>query len=315
MKNKLKKTRNWIFNSISYLALDERFGKRFPYSLRSDYMAGETGRSMIEMLGVLAIIGVLSVGGIAGYTSAMRSHRTNEILNATSMLYMMGLAQNAGEGTGTLTFDTAFGASMRPSGCGGITYKGDTATLDVNIEDETICKQVKTKLGDKAGDCTAATGDATGYTLTVTLGEVTADPEPIGGESCEIAGQHRCNYTEKKLYECLDGTWRGLDSCGNPDNDPSECLKGSSKCSSGKIIKCNEGWWGQPETDTEGKCVIEESSCTTGNYKCEDGEAPLYKCVNGAWERYCSCMDGCSHPNEEASNISDVCMSADIYCG
>ena len=28
----------------------------------------ESGRSMIEMLGVLAIIGVLSVGGIAGYS-------------------------------------------------------------------------------------------------------------------------------------------------------------------------------------------------------------------------------------------------------
>jgi Tfp pilus assembly protein PilE len=33
--------------------------------------ACETGRSMIEMLGVLAIVGVLSVGGIAGYSKAM----------------------------------------------------------------------------------------------------------------------------------------------------------------------------------------------------------------------------------------------------
>ena len=31
----------------------------------------ESGRSMVEMLGVLAIIGVLSVGGIAGYTTAI----------------------------------------------------------------------------------------------------------------------------------------------------------------------------------------------------------------------------------------------------
>ncbi len=35
------------------------------------------GRSMIEMLGVLAIIAVLSVGGIAGFTKAMRIHRSN----------------------------------------------------------------------------------------------------------------------------------------------------------------------------------------------------------------------------------------------
>ena len=35
------------------------------------------GRSMIEMLGVLAIIGVLSVGGIAGYGKAMRMWNSN----------------------------------------------------------------------------------------------------------------------------------------------------------------------------------------------------------------------------------------------
>ena len=37
----------------------------------------QSGRSMIEMLGVLAIIGVLSVGGIAGYTKAMMKSKVN----------------------------------------------------------------------------------------------------------------------------------------------------------------------------------------------------------------------------------------------
>ena len=36
------------------------------------------GRSMIEMLGVLAIIGVLSVGGIAGYSKAMEKFKANK---------------------------------------------------------------------------------------------------------------------------------------------------------------------------------------------------------------------------------------------
>ena len=36
------------------------------------------GRSMIEMLGVLAIIGVLSVGGITGYTKAMEKYKSNQ---------------------------------------------------------------------------------------------------------------------------------------------------------------------------------------------------------------------------------------------
>ncbi len=42
----------------------------------------ESGRSMVEMLGVLAIIGVLSVGGIAGYSHSMRKHRANQIVDA-----------------------------------------------------------------------------------------------------------------------------------------------------------------------------------------------------------------------------------------
>lgn len=44
------------------------------------------GRSMVEMLGVLAIIGVLSVGSIAGYSTAMRKYRLNKQAEAFNML-------------------------------------------------------------------------------------------------------------------------------------------------------------------------------------------------------------------------------------
>ena len=46
----------------------------------------EQGRSMVEMLGVLAIIGVLSIGSIAGYTMAMNRYKANEILDLASKL-------------------------------------------------------------------------------------------------------------------------------------------------------------------------------------------------------------------------------------
>ena len=39
------------------------------------------GRSMIEMLGVLAIVGVLSIGGIAGYSKAMEMWKVNKLVN------------------------------------------------------------------------------------------------------------------------------------------------------------------------------------------------------------------------------------------
>ena len=42
--------------------------------------SGYTGRSMLEMLGVLAIIGVLSVAALVGFTYAMNKHRANETI-------------------------------------------------------------------------------------------------------------------------------------------------------------------------------------------------------------------------------------------
>lgn len=44
----------------------------------------QSGRSMVEMLGVLAIIGVLSVGGIAGYAKAMQKYKLNKVEDQVS---------------------------------------------------------------------------------------------------------------------------------------------------------------------------------------------------------------------------------------
>ncbi len=45
-----------------------------------------TGRSMVEMLGVLAIIGVLSIGAISGYSKAMFKYKLNKHSESFSML-------------------------------------------------------------------------------------------------------------------------------------------------------------------------------------------------------------------------------------
>ena len=51
------------------------------------------GRSMIEMLGVLAIVGVLSVGGIAGYSKAMEKFKVNKLVEEYTNL-MFGLMEH-----------------------------------------------------------------------------------------------------------------------------------------------------------------------------------------------------------------------------
>ena len=47
-------------------------------NIKHNILHHENGRSMVEMLGVLAIIGVLSVGAIAGYSKAMMKHKFNK---------------------------------------------------------------------------------------------------------------------------------------------------------------------------------------------------------------------------------------------
>ena len=70
-------------------------GTRATKSLVGDHYTQAQGRSMVEMLGVLAIIGVLSVGAISGYSKAMMKYKLNkqaeqinQIVNAISQYHM-----------------------------------------------------------------------------------------------------------------------------------------------------------------------------------------------------------------------------------
>ena len=47
---------------------------------------GQSGRQMIEIRGVLAIVGVLSVAGIAGYSKAMAKYKVNKLIDQISTI-------------------------------------------------------------------------------------------------------------------------------------------------------------------------------------------------------------------------------------
>ncbi|MBQ3695945.1 MAG: hypothetical protein II938_03135 [Alphaproteobacteria bacterium] len=95
----------------------------------------ESGRSMVEMLGVLAIIGVLSVGGIAGYTMAMRKYKANEAINVlltASIMCQSGqtIDANSLDRTGIIT-DVACNNSEAGEG-------GVQGTLDNSVSTSSI---------------------------------------------------------------------------------------------------------------------------------------------------------------------------------
>ncbi len=59
----------------------------------------QSGRSMVEMLGVLAIIGVLSVGGIAGYSKAMNKYKLNKFVDQLSNIISGIITSYSGTGS------------------------------------------------------------------------------------------------------------------------------------------------------------------------------------------------------------------------
>lgn len=68
----------------------------------------ELGRSMIEMLGTLAVIGILSIAGIAGYRYSIEKYYANETmdeLNNRSIVYASFLENNLLSPDETITSD------------------------------------------------------------------------------------------------------------------------------------------------------------------------------------------------------------------
>ncbi|MGN0919383.1 MAG: type II secretion system protein [Alphaproteobacteria bacterium] len=243
---------------------------------------GETGRSMVEMLGVLAIMGVLSVGGVAMYTTAMNKHRANELLNeASKRAAVLAMQITAGK----VGNDLSIGEFTNPSGYifgvdGGYAAGGKTFKLTLSKDpsgaiDDTICAQMKAALGDNS----AMAIDDTCATLTfnadmsrgVDAGgaspSVTCDPPCTGGKEC-VNGSCECpsatpiwNGTECQVKTtCSDDEyyWPELNVCTemlyceNADADMDETNKKCS-CPSGKYAYLEAGW---PACCPDGNSIV-----------------------------------------------------------
>ena len=198
----------------------------------------QKGRSMVEMLGVLAIIGVLSVGGVYGYGVAMKKHKANELLHQASMLATTISAQamtNDGKLPETITsFGNSSYGTFSTSTTDALDGKGFTITIS-NM-DSAVCDQLK-KGGIIQGiECKAGTSDGkknaeiTYYKNLATnptegekspTGETETEPTPFNcdpvSEICECPtgyrhfvvyekGVNKCSKktTEELLEECYE---------------------------------------------------------------------------------------------------------------
>ena len=135
-----------IYNSKTYLS----FGtpdKTHPFP-RTAKTSPQSGRSMTEMLGVLAIAGILSVGGVYAFRTAMDRHWANELVYEANKLAMVAASQAA---LGNTTFSLG---EFSFNKIGGGTFSAEVKKWEsefgiiVNHVNQAVCQNLISLFGD-----------------------------------------------------------------------------------------------------------------------------------------------------------------------
>ena len=209
----------------------------------------ENGRSMIEMLGVLAIIGVLSVGGLAGYAKMMAQYRINATLQQiqTISAKLSSLSANGGSYQGLSNYTVyrlnALPAEMVTS----VNDENKTATLTNAYAGDVIIEPASVT----AGECSEGACDYQAYTFTYTA---------LSEEACVALGTSTWSSSANSTFIGM-----GVGSATNTEN-----IKKSLKqdCTGSKqdgyAVAC-AGSASQVKIPMDMDVAINACACTDGN--------------------------------------------------
>ena len=167
----------------------------------------QSGRSMVEMLGTLAIIGVLSIGGIAGYSYGMDKYRCNQTMRDIS-LRTVDLLTQASQGRTELSLAewdkeiTIYDFANPAYGEGGLIKFDVGATEKIP---ESVCEMLFDNLSNTAtqidiNGTTSTSNDSCGENNTMTFyfaGGSNASGGTGGGTTGEQCGSSVCGICQK----------------------------------------------------------------------------------------------------------------------
>ncbi len=262
----------------------------------------ESGRSMVEMLGTLAIIGVLSVGAIAGYSYGMDKYRANETINDVMLLGVDVITQASRTG-GIPNLSAEWGTK---------TTVGYDFTVVPNPEDET---QYGIRISGVPARVCKMVGDALKPMASVYVN----DDEHITEEDpCDESDNNTMEFYFEPITtefgECKTDADCGTDKyC-----DMGLCFNGNKPEVSANIMggtctsdaDCNQGWTGTncAYCDATYGCVEDFSrhnkSCTLtdGNVagKCGGGQCNPSGCTYDT--NKCGKKEYCASPNTYATS-------------
>lgn len=306
--------------------------KRLLY-LKKAACCAENGRSMVEMLGVLAVIGVLSIGGIWGYTYAMNYYQADNIASEINLMRNDAKVK-IGQGEKRLVMGSNHESENAASLSGGkgllrfnrYPVEYDCLSGDIKIDDcreadgyhftlsdvsDGVCKTLATLLNGmsekrvvKVNDEAFEQGEQCSQEYNTVAVIFDADPDLKGFNDddftpCDVDGDCDNGYCEegKCFIECEHNK-----DCGTDGTD--------GYCQKGLCVECLDN----------GNCG--EYVCNKATFTCEpcqnsDQCAAGESCLNGACGHFCSDNSDCSTVTPVCDPSTGVCAAChdDGECG
>ena len=276
----------------------------------------ESGRSLLEALGTLAIMAIISAGGIVGYSSAMRKHDANDLAHRLMVRAMDASTQAmTGRVPDLSNWNSQDGKyAISPN----VTTDANSSTFTLTAQNipKSICEQMHTlqwpfaSISPEMSSCTE-TADMT-FTFNKDLRPRKAG-DPAGGS--DTGGDEEGNQQDTCPGFIADAC---TTACTLVDGEPSYTYAEGATCGTNMVCNdsgtcgCAEGY----EDDGNGGCVViscpnfTASTCTT-DCKMVNG-VPVYT-YEDDWVPCGSdkvCMEGscvCSWGQEEDENGNCFC--------
>ena len=249
----------------------------------------ESGRSMVEMLGVLAIVGVLSVGGVYGYGVAMKKHKANELLHQASMLATT-ISSQIMTGKNPMLLDSfladgkygKFSSQVKDVNGNPITKDSKQFVLEITDVDSAVCEQLKNGGMVRDVKCEGTTAQLT-FNRDLSAVDFVFDEDNLSDLLNDPGcGGYICQ--DNKVY----GTGTGCDL-----NASSMYL---GKCNGG----CNSGYGGYLSDVCSDDIYY---MCSTGG----ENDGMILRCTSSGCNVYATCYSGCGDYYSSGARMNDVC--------
>lgn len=237
------------------------------------HTSSESGRSLIEILGVLAVMGVLTIGAIAGFNYAMNKQRANETVNYVNQLAIEGSRQRLAGSNHLSLLDYP---DKTPSGYGMELrlLKDINAYFEVYVKDvpKAVCSQIQAMaeqlrgldtlwINEDGKDCNKELNTMS-FIFTDSLSRGTSGTRCTSDEGC--TGCQTCQ--------------RGF--CTDTD---SACPGDTPNCVSGQCQKCKAGEF----ADKSGKCWSCDYANAVSNTDPSECDRCIGKRIHDSFSTYC----------------------------